>query len=44
MFLSVILTFVVLDLTEWYCQNQRTDSCTEDYRSVWRQTHYGVTD
>jgi hypothetical protein len=23
MFLSLILTFVVFDLTEWYCQNQR---------------------
>ena len=33
----------VFDLIECYCQYQQTDSDTENYWSVWRQTHYDIT-
>jgi hypothetical protein len=32
------------DFTEWYCQNHKINSDTENYLSVWCQTHYDVID
>jgi hypothetical protein len=32
------------DLTEGYSKYQRTDSDTENYHSMWRQTHYDFAD
>jgi hypothetical protein len=31
------------DLSEWYGLYQLTDSDTENYRSVWHQTHYDIS-
>jgi len=33
-----------VDLTEWYCQYQQTDTDTENHRSVERKTYNDVTD
>ena len=32
------------DITVWYCQYQLIISDTENYQSMWHQTHYDVTD
>jgi hypothetical protein len=44
--LSLVLLLVLSSLLwyRWYCQYQWTDSDTENYRSVWGQTHYDITD
>jgi hypothetical protein len=42
-FLSLIRHFS-FDLTEWwYCQYQQTDRDAQNYRSMWRQMHYDIT-
>ena len=44
----ILSQWVILSLSsylnEWYYQYQPTDSNTENCQSVWRQTHYEVTD
>jgi hypothetical protein len=43
MFMKYELLSLILTFTLWYFHYQQTDSDAEQFWSMWRQTHYNVT-